>query len=205
MHLQAYATFALALIVAVATPGPGILAVVSCAMGRGFRAALAMTGGLIIGDLCYFSLAMLGMAALARSMGELFLIVKLIGAGYLIWLGVKFWRARPELVLDAPETRPERGLKANLLGGLTVTLGNPKVIVFYAGLVPTFIDLTKVTAGDAAVMMSIVVAVVGGIPTAYAFAAVRARTLFNNRDRVLVMNRTAGTVMIGAGVAVATQ
>jgi threonine/homoserine/homoserine lactone efflux protein len=146
------------------------------------------------------------MAALAHSMGELFLFVKFAGAGYLIWLGVKLWRARAE---TTPEGRSlpirQHGFARTALAGTALTLGNPKTIAFYAGLLPTFIDLEKLTAGDIALMMLIMVPVVGGIATAYAYAAARARRLLNNQRRVRLMNRTAGTMMIGAGVAVAAR
>jgi len=206
MQAHNFLIFAIALSIAVATPGPGIFAVTSCAMGRGFRAAVALTCGVVVGDLIFFLLAALGMAALAHSMGELFLFVKFAGAGYLIWLGVKLWRARAE---TTPEGRSlpirQHGFARTALAGTALTLGNPKTIAFYAGLLPTFIDLEKLTAGDIALMMLIMVPVVGGIATAYAYAAARARRLLNNQRRVRLMNRTAGTMMIGAGVAVAAR
>lgn len=206
MEAHNFLIFAVALSIAVATPGPGIFAVTSCAIGRGFREAVAMTCGVVIGDLIFFLLAALGMTALAHSMGELFLLVKFAGAGYLIWLGIKLWRARVE---PTPEGRlaasAPRGFLRNLLAGVALTLGNPKTIAFYAGLLPTFVDLQKLTAGDMVVMMLIMLPVVGGIPTAYAYAAARARRFLNNQRRVQLMNRTAGTMMIGSGVAVAAR
>lgn len=206
MQTHNFLVFAIALSVAVATPGPGIFAVTSCAIGRGFREAVALTVGLLIGDLIFFLLAALGMTALARSMGDLFLYVKFAGAAYLIWLGVKLWRVRVATTPDGlplPERR--RGFPRTVLGGVALTLGNPKTIAFYAGLLPTFIDLEKLTAGDAALMMLIMLPVVGGIPTAYAYAAARARRFLNDPRRVRLLNRTAGTVMIGTGVAVAAR
>jgi threonine/homoserine/homoserine lactone efflux protein len=178
-----------------------------------------MTCGLVIGDLTYFTAAILGMAALAHSMGELFFIVKLAGAAYLIWLGIKLWRAKIDLP-PADEQQPqdaalvasiamtgrkERSHLGNLLAGLGVTLGNPKTIAFYAGLLPTFIDLQRLTLPTALAMAGIVILLVGGIISAYAVAAAQARGLLNNRRYLKLVNRTAGTMMIGAGVTVATQ
>jgi threonine/homoserine/homoserine lactone efflux protein len=206
MQAHNFLVFTIALSVAVATPGPGIFAVTSCAIGRGFREAVALTCGVVIGDLIFFLLAALGMTALAHSMGELFLFVKFAGAGYLIWLGVKLWRARVATSADGkPLPAQRRGFARSVLGGVALTLGNPKSIAFYAGLLPTFIDLEKLKASDMALMMLIMVPVVGGIPTAYAFAAARARRFLNDQRRVRLMNRTAGTIMIGAGVAVAAR
>jgi threonine/homoserine/homoserine lactone efflux protein len=206
VHLSVLSAFAVALAIAVAIPGPGIFGVVSCAIGRGFREAMAMICGVIIGDLTYFYLAVLGMAALAHSMGEFFIVVKFAGAAYLIWLGVKLWRQQPA---DAPPMSESgvtrRGFKRSLLGGIALTVSNPKTIGFYAGLLPTFIDLKKLTPGEAAVMGAIVVLVVGTIPAAYAYAAARSRRFFQHPAKMKVMQRTAGTMMIGAGVTVASQ
>ena len=210
MDVKSLLVFAVALAIAAGIPGPGVLAVVSCAIGRGLKAALLMTIGLVIGDLVYFTAAILGMAALAHSMGEFFFIVKLAGAAYLIWLGIKLWRAKIDPRGDdsaAPDvaSRPRRGRFGTLLGGLGVTLGNPKTIAFYAGLLPTFIDLQKLTLPTALGMAGIVVLLVGGIIGAYAVAAAQARGFLGNRRYLKIVNRTAGTMMIGAGVTVATQ
>lgn len=206
MPAHNFLIFAIALSIAIATPGPGIFAVTSCAIGRGFRDAVALICGVVVGDLIFFLLAALGLAALAHSMGDLFLFVKFAGAGYLIWLGVKLWRAP---VAATPEGGPlptrRRGFGHNALAGVALTIGNPKTIAFYAGLLPTFVEVEKLTATDLALMMLIMLPVVGGIPTAYAYAAARARRFLNSQRRVRLMNRTAGTMMISSGVAVATR
>ena len=212
MDVKSLLVFAVALAIAAGIPGPGVLAVVSCAIGRGLKAALAMTCGLVIGDLVYFTAAILGMAALAHSMGELFFIVKLAGAAYLIWLGIKLWRAKVDLApaaaleqSQASAVRSQRSHLGNLLAGLGVTLGNPKTIAFYAGLLPTFIDLQRLTFPTAIAMAGIVVLLVGGIIASYALVAAQARGFLGNRRYLKLVNRTAGTMMIGAGVTVATQ
>lgn len=184
----------------------GGFAVVSCAVGRGLRDARALIAGIVVGDLSYFTFAVLGMAALARSMGELFLVVKLAGAAYLIWLGIKLWRQRPmgPNATDGGIVSP-RGFWRGVLGGLAVTLGNPKAIAFYAGLLPTFIDLENLSVAEALTMGAIVVLVVALIPAAYALAAAGSRRFLTHPGRVRLMNRAAGTMMIGAGVSVATR
>lgn len=216
MDVKSLLIFGIALAIAAGIPGPGVIAVVSCAIGRGLKSALILTCGMVIGDLVYFTAAILGLAALAHSMGELFFIVKLLGAAYLIWLGVKLWRAKIAPQADLQATSPlstptsiaiqrKRGHLGTLLGGLGVTLGNPKTIAFYAGLLPTFIDLQHLTLPTAVAMVGIVVLVVGGIIGAYAMAAAQARGILGNRRYLKIVNRTAGTMMIGAGVTVATQ
>jgi hypothetical protein len=112
MHFSVLAAFAVALAIAVALPGPGIFAVVSCALGRGLRDALALIGGIILGDLIYFYCAVLGMAALARSMGEFFIVVKFAGAAYLVWLGIRLWREKPAdpAAVDRPAGARDGGM-----------------------------------------------------------------------------------------------
>lgn len=205
MHASVLAAFAVALAIAVALPGPGIFAVVSCALGRGLKDALALIGGIILGDLIYFYLAVLGLAALARSMGELFIAVKLAGAAYLVWLGIKLWREKPVAAELAPGESRGGGYGRSLLGGFLVTIGNPKTIAFYAGLLPTFIDLEKISYADAAAMGGIVILTVGLIPAAYAVAAAASRRFFRNPARLRFLNRTAGTMLIGSGVTVAVR
>ncbi|HWA26548.1 MAG TPA: LysE family translocator [Lacunisphaera sp.] len=205
MHLSVLVAFATALAVVVAIPGPGIFAVVSCALGRGFREALALIVGVVIGDLIYFTLAVFGMAALARSLGGLFLLVKLAGAAYLVWLGIKLWRQPPAAMAADVEPAARRGFRRSLLGGLFVTLSNPKAIAFYAGLLPTFVDLEKLSAGEALAMGGIVVVIVGTIPAAYAFAAAGSRRLLTHPSRLKLMNRAAAAMMIGTGLAVVRQ
>lgn len=206
MPAHNYWIFAVALSIAVATPGPGIFAVTSCAIGRGLREAIALTCGIVIGDWIFFLLAAVGMTALAHSMGDLFVIVKLASAAYLIWLGVKLWRVRVESAPDtaAPALR-RRSFGRNVLAGTALTLGNPKTIAFYAGLLPTFIDLKQLTAADTVTMMLIMAPIVFGIPSTYAIAAARARRFLQKPRRLRVLNRTAGTMMIGAGVTVAVR
>lgn len=205
MQAHVFLVFTVALAIAVASPGPGVLSVVSCALGRGFRDAVAMTCGIVVGDLFFFTLAVMGMAALAHSLGDLFLIVKLGGAAYLIWLGVKMWRTTGAVPVEAERAAARRGFRRSFVAGLGVTLSNPKAIAFYAGLLPTVIKLDQLTAGDALVMGGIVIFVVGSIPTCYALAAARTRHFFGSPRRMKLMNRTAGSMMIGAGIAVAAQ
>ena len=200
-------TFSIALSIAVALPGPGIFSIVSCAIGRGFRPALAMTAGIVAGDLIFFTLAVLGLAALARSLGELFFFVKLAGALYLIWLGIGLWRAQPSVTADQPAgaAAPRRSYGQDFAAGFLVTIGNPKTIGFYAGLLPTFIDLDRLSLANAVAMGAIVVLVVGLIPAAYALAAARSRRFFQSARSLRVLNRTAGTMMIGSGITVAMR
>jgi threonine/homoserine/homoserine lactone efflux protein len=206
MHLPVLMAFTIALAIAVALPGPGVFAVVSCAIARGFRAALAMVGGIALGDLICFCLAALGMAALARSIGEAFIAVKFAGAAYLIWLGLKLWRERPPAA--APEGRTEQGgpgARQSFAAGFLVTAGNPKAMAFYAGLLPTFVDLPTLSTGDAIMMGGIVLVTVSSIMAGYAALAAGSRRFLESPARRKVLNRVAGTMLMGSGIIIALR
>lgn len=201
-HLLA---FGAALFIAAVIPGPGIMAVTGCALGRGSRAALAMTGGVIIGDLVYLTLAVFGLSVMAQSMGDLFMVVRLAGAAYLIWLGIKLWRAPGTVAALDSVPATGRGVWRETITGLAVTLGNPKTIAFYLGLLPNFIDLARVTPTGYMELISVVcvILILGVGP--YAIAAGRMRLWMRAPHRVRWMNRGAGSIMIGTGTVLAAK
>lgn len=218
MTAHSLLALALALFVLAVTPGPGVFAVLSAALGRGLPTALALTVGIICGDMIFLLLAMAGLTVLAESMGDLFLVVRLGGAAYLIWLGVGLWRgadkARPmatptgDTACDdgAPQPSPTPlRLARTLCGGLALTLGNPKVIVFYVGFLPTFVDLRTLDASGAALVAATTVCVVGSVLGGYAVMAARARRLLSTPRATRLLHRGAGAVMVGTGAAIATR
>src|ERR1700760_3263811 len=99
--------------IAVAIPGPGILAIVARALGNGFRATIPAVMGNTLGDLILMSLSAFGLAVVAREMGNLFLIVKLAGAAYLIWLGYQYW-TQPVADLKVAPSKAHQGFLAQL-------------------------------------------------------------------------------------------
>jgi threonine/homoserine/homoserine lactone efflux protein len=133
--------FVVAMFLLSLSPGPGFLVVVGRALAGGFAAGLAAVAGLVLGDIVFLLLAILGLSALASVMGEFFLVVKILGAAYLIWLGVKTWRSRSGLprLAEPQAVRKAMPYWRSALLGFLVTLGTPKVILFYGALLPTFI------------------------------------------------------------------
>src|SRR5512138_58230 len=91
----ALATLSATIAAVALTPGPAVTAIVARAIADGARPALAINAGVVTGDLLFFALAVAGMAAAAHSLGELFLVVRLVGAAYLTWQGIALWRAEP--------------------------------------------------------------------------------------------------------------
>lgn len=208
MGLESILTLAVAVLLFGASPGPGIFAVVARALSAGLRPALALSAGLIIGDLIWLTAAASGLAVVAQAMGDFFIVLKVAGGLYLAWMGVKAWRSRPQALADgtpAAAAAPDKSLLATLAGGVTVTLSNPKAILFYLAVLPTILDLDAITLPGLLTAGAVVVVVLVAVCGTYAVLAARARALLSSEKAVRRLNRTSGALLIGAGVAVATR
>jgi threonine/homoserine/homoserine lactone efflux protein len=192
------------MLVLAASPGPGVFATTARAMASGFRPALAVIWGIVLGDIIFLLFAVFGLSMVARALGNLFFLVKICGGAYLVWLGVKIWLQKPEPV-QIHQNSAIRSKWGNLVSGLIITLSNPKVILFYCGFLPTFFDLSTLTIIDLAFVVVIITAVLSGVLTTYAYLASRARRMFTNQRAVKRLNRAAGGVMVAAGVAIAVR
>ncbi|RYF39095.1 MAG: LysE family translocator [Comamonadaceae bacterium] len=125
------------------TPGPAVLLAVSNAMDVGPRRTAFSSAGSSLGIFIVSGLAMLGMGAVLALSSHAFVALKVAGAVYLVWLGVKRWRSR-ELLLGSdaglqPAGRRQRSNRQLLVQGLGVSLTNPKAILFFSALFPQFI------------------------------------------------------------------
>jgi threonine/homoserine/homoserine lactone efflux protein len=204
MTIESILAFTLAMLILAVTPGPGVFASFAQALSSGFRSSINVIAGIVIGDLLFLILAIFGLSAVAYALGELFYIVKIIGGAYLIWLGYKMWTAKPAS-LDMDLSAGKRSGWQRFLGGLFITLSNPKVILFYCGFLPSFMDLRKLDMVDVVIVASIVVIVLSGVMGIYSYSAAHARQLFNSRKATRNLNRGAGTVLIGIGVVIALR
>ena len=199
MSIETWLAFAAASAVLLIIPGPTILLVVSYALGQGWRTALPMAVGVALGDFTAMTLSMLGIGALLAASATVFTILKWIGAAYLVWLGVKLFRAGGTL-----QAEPRRSAASSLrmLGhAWLVTALNPKSITFFVAFLPQFLD----RSGDFWTQMAIfeatflVLAFLNAL--GYALAASRARQAVANPRVLSIVNRTGGTLLVGAGVA----
>mgnify|MGYP003571183893 CR=1 FL=1 len=204
MSIAGFIAYAGALAIAASIPGPGIAALVARALGSGFRPALVMSFGLILGDLTYLTAVVLGLAVVAQSFGLVFLAVKWAGAAYLAWLAYRFWTAG--IVAETVTAETGRGgLMASFVSGVTITLGNPKTMVFYLAITPSVIDLAAVSASDYAVLAGLTALVLIVVLVPYLALAAHARTLFARPAALRWLNRTAATFLGGAAAAIALR
>ncbi len=193
-----------AMIVFAAIPGPGVFATVARSLASGFRPAFAVVTGIVVGDIVYLTFAIFSLSIVAQSMGKFFLVVKICGGAYLVWLGLKLWIAKPSET-DSEQLYGKYSTLGNAASGLLVSLSNPKVILFYCGFLPTFIDLTDLKPVDTIWVFCVVIAALSSVLAAYAYLACHARQLFSSRTAMKNLNRSAGGIMMATGVAVASK
>jgi threonine/homoserine/homoserine lactone efflux protein len=205
MSWYGLATFCVTYFLAVATPGPGVAAVISQSLARGAAGAPAFIAGFLVGDLLWFLAVVMGLSALAEHAHTAFVALKYLGALYLLYLAYKLWSA-PVRPLEAdPGLQVGRPPRALFLGSLMLTLSNPKPMLFFLAVLPTVVPLETLNAlGHLEILGAIVVilpATLGG----YVLIAARARAWLRSARAVKIMNRGSGTLIAAAAVAVATR
>jgi threonine/homoserine/homoserine lactone efflux protein len=191
------ATLFFALAILAALPSTSVIAVVSRSISGGLWHGIATSIGIVIGDICFIIIAILGLSVVAETMGDLFIWVKLCAGAYLIWFGIDLWRSKP--ATTKVDNILQKSLISSFLCGLFITLGDQKAILFYLGFFPAFIDLDNVSQTDIGIIISITIIAVGGVKVAYAFASNQASTLLKNTTAKTVLNRLAGSAMLVAG------
>ncbi|WP_018658534.1 LysE family translocator [Actinomadura flavalba] len=198
-QLLAFSVVAFAIIL---VPGPNVLFVIGRALAHGRRVALAGVAGSTIGALVLASLVALGVGSIVARSAVVFTVLKLAGAAYLVYLGVQAIRRRRAFA-ELTQTDAGRG---NALGqGVLVSLTNPKLLVFFAAVLPQFVDPAR---GSSGVQMMVFGAVFCLIALAcdgtWGLAAATARTwLARSPQRLALLGGTGGLMMIGLGVTIA--
>ena len=188
--------------IAVAVPGPGVMAIIARVLGNGFRSSFPAIAGTVVGDWFLMTLSALGLAMVARAMGGLFLIVKLAGAAYLIYLAYRHWNAKVDVEneLVAPATARD-----GFLSMLFLTIGNPKAIAFFVALLPTVVDLHTLRLPGYLQLASVTILMIPSVLLTYAALASRFSGLVTSVRARKTINRTAAVVLAGAGVGVAVS
>jgi threonine/homoserine/homoserine lactone efflux protein len=203
MTLTALLVFALALIVAAGTPGPSIAALVARVLTNGFRDVLPFLAAMWIGEALWLTCAVAGLAVIARSFGMVFVALKFIGVAYLLFLAWKMWRAPADV--QGSELPSGRSPWRMFVAGLLVTLGNPKIMVFYLALLPTIIDVSLIGTVAWFELTLTMLIVLMAVDFGWALLATRARKLLTTRRAVKIANRASATVMAGVAAAIATR
>ncbi|RJG43502.1 LysE family translocator [Mesorhizobium sp. DCY119] len=195
--------FAGALLVAAGSPGPSIAALVARVISKGFRDVLPFLAAMWIGEAIWLSLAVFGLAVVAQSFHLAFVIVKWAGVAYLAYLAWKMWTA-PVAVRDGEMPREDSPAKL-FFAGMAVTLGNPKIMMFYLALLPTIIDLASVSVVGWVELTLTMGIVLVAIDIAWVIAAAQARRLLKSQRAMKIANRVSATTMAGAAAAIAAR
>lgn len=195
------ALYAGALMVLFLTPGPVWVGLIARSLSGGFHAAWPLALGVVVGDVLWSLLAIFGVTWVLSVYGGFLQALKWAAAIMFIVMGALVIRnAEAQINTDSRLTRP--GMWAGFVAGLVVILGNPKAILFYAGMLPGFFDLTALTRIDIAIIVSLsmVIPLIGNL--AMALFIDRARRLMQRPAALRRMNITAGILLIGVGLVI---
>ncbi|MFZ9948226.1 MAG: LysE family translocator [Gemmobacter sp.] len=196
------ALYAGALVLLFITPGPVWVALGARALSGGFAAAWPLAVGVSLGDALWPLAAILGLNWIVAVWGDVLGLMRWVAVAMFLGMGWALWRkAGRALAADSRLTRP--GAWAGFAAGVAAILANPKAILFYMGLLPTFFDLSRVTPADIAaiVALSMLLPMVGNLIVALSIDRVRA-TLTSEAARRRI-DRVAGGLMIAAGIVIA--
>jgi threonine/homoserine/homoserine lactone efflux protein len=203
MQLTSLLIFAGALFVAAGSPGPSIAALVARVISKGFRDVFPFLLAMWIGEGIWLSLAVFGLAMVAQTFHLAFVVVKWAGVVYLAWLAWKMWTA-PVVLRDGAMPREDSPVKL-FMAGMAVTLGNPKIMMFYLALLPTIIDLASVTMIGWIELTATMAVVLVAIDLGWAVAASQARKLLKSARAMKIANRVSATTMAAAAAAIAAR
>jgi threonine/homoserine/homoserine lactone efflux protein len=204
MELLPLLTFAAVYLAAVASPGPGMAMVVARGLAMGRAGAVPFIAGFVAGDLILFTISATGLAVIARSFETLFLVIKLAGCGWLLYMAWKIWRA-PAVVADVAATGVGARAWPSFLSSLSLTLGNPKAIVFFVSILPLVVDLKELTLLVYLEVAAVMVLVFTPVLALALYSAAQARRWLRSGRAVRRVNRCTAGVMAGAAVVLATR
>ena len=203
MTVQSALAFAGAFFVLVLIPGPAIATIISRTLSSGKLTGLALTTGFILGDFVFLGVAAFGLSHIATTLGPMFQLIKYIGAAYLAYIGYMCF-TRPAQAMNVQTLKAASPLK-EIGSGLLLTLGNPKPILFYSALLPTFFDVTHLQRADLLALGGIIIGVSYVVNGSYILLADRARQVFRSASAVKKLNQATGTVLMGSSLAIATR
>lgn len=201
MSFEHWFAFVAASALLLAIPGPTILLVISYAISHGRKAAGATVAGVALGDFTAMTASMLGLGALLAASATIFTVLKWIGAAYLVWLGIKLWKAPVPANGENDSEGPaaERPLRI-FLHAYAVTALNPKSIVFFVAFLPQFLDLSRPLLAQMAIFETTFLALAAANAMLYASLASAAGNTIRKTNVRRFVNRTGGSLLIGAGL-----
>jgi homoserine/homoserine lactone efflux protein len=203
MELSTWLTFFVAAWLISLSPGAGAVAAMSAGLNHGFARGYVMSFGLILGIWTQVLVVGLGLGALIAASSLAFAIVKWLGVAYLVWLGVRQWRAPARPIVEADADSAGVSARALILRGWMINAVNPKGTVFLLAVVPQFLDLSRSLAPQylviAATLALTDLVVMGG----YTALAAKLLRLLKSPRQIKALNRTFGSLFVAAGALLA--
>ncbi|WP_264908589.1 LysE family translocator [Vibrio sp. STUT-A11] len=183
------------------TPGMCMTLALTLGMSVGYRRTLWMMIGELAGVALVSVSAVLGIAAIMLNYPWLFVALKFIGGGYLLYLGIEMWRSRGKLAIniETESTLPQDNWNL-VIQGFVTAIANPKGWAFMISLLPPFIDQNAALAPQLAVLISIILMFEFICMSLYATGGKGLKRVLGHSKNVRLMNRVAGTLMMGVGV-----
>ncbi|RMC31587.1 LysE family translocator [Paracoccus alkanivorans] len=204
MDFHVWLAFASATIALLLIPGPTVLLILSYAISQGRRVALATVAGVALGDLIAMSASLAGLGALVLASSNLFILLKWVGAIYLIYLGIKLFRSARDASLEMPDDAPSASPRKVFAHSAAVTALNPKSIIFFIAFVPQFIDPNAVLAPQFALLIATFVGCAAVNALAYALLADKLRQKIARASVLPFLTRLGGGALVAMGIATAT-
>ncbi|MDW3206296.1 MAG: LysE family translocator [Alphaproteobacteria bacterium] len=202
VNTELYVAFCLASVLLILMPGPVVTLVIATSLKRGTPYGMATMLGANVGTGVLLVAGAIGMTTVLALLSDVFDIVRLAGAAYLIYLGIKEWRSRGT-VLDEGQADRKRGISALFGYGFLAGITNPKTIIFYAAFFPQFVDPSLAAGPQLAIMTASMLGIALVCDSGYAVLAGRVRPFMQDAQRALIRARITGTLLIVTGVGLA--
>lgn len=199
MSFELWIAFVAASAALLMVPGPTVMLVVSYALGHGRASGWATVPGVALGDFAAMTVSLLGAGAVLAASATLFTALKLVGAAYLVWLGIKLWRAEPKLG-ELHGTSQSISPRAMFSNAFVVTALNPKGIVFFVAFVPQFVDVARPVVPQFVILEASFVIMAAANVAVWAVLAGHLRARFRRPETLTLVNRTGAGFLVGAGL-----
>jgi homoserine/homoserine lactone efflux protein len=201
MDLSHWLTYFIATIILSVTPGPGVFSSLSSGLNHGLRMGVWNGVGMQAANAILIGIVSLGLGAILLASETAFTLVKWLGVAYLIYLGIATWRSAPRTF-----EREEDGavtVKQVFMHGFLVNITNPKGIIFYAAILPQFIDVTRPAASQYAIYAATTLLVDLVIMAGYTALAAKVLRVMRDPSRLRWINRGLGGAFVAAGMGLA--
>ncbi len=200
MRTETWLLFVTTVFFVSATPGPNMLLALTHGIHHGVRRTVMTCLGLMSALAVIMAVSAAGLGTLLATSATLFYSVKFAGAAYLVYLGIRTWRAEPKPVAASREENAGVSAWQRFRTGFLVAMSNPKAFVFFAALFPQFMDAQQAEGPQLAILASTFFVIEAGWQFAYAAGGARLADWLSSGRRIRLVNRLSGGAFVGAGI-----